>query len=138
MALKRDEQGFTLVSLLLTLVIIAITMPIIIFLIQHLAVKPNDNHISAHQFFTFLYNDTLSAEDVQIMNNKIYFILNDRETASIEQYNTIIRRQVLGKGHEIYLREIDDFRVISEEFGYQVNITMTNGEQYEKTIAYNK
>ena len=137
MGLKKDEGGFTMISLLLTIVMIAVTMPIIIFLIQHLTVKPNDNHIIAHQFFTFLYHDTLTAENVEIVNNKIYFTLNDHETASIEQYENLIRRRVLGKGHEIYIREIDTFNVFPETFGYRVNLKMTNGEEYEKTIAYN-
>src|SRR5690625_3572555 len=96
MALKKDEDGFTMVSLLLTIVIIAVTMPIIIFLIQHLTVKPNDNHIIAHQFFSFLYHDTLTAQRVDIENNTIYFTLNEYEKASIEQYKNVIRRRVSG------------------------------------------
>lgn len=137
MAFKNHESGFTFVSMLLTLVIILVTLPLIIFLLSEIKNEQKEEHISAHQFFIFLHHDTLLANKVYVNDNILHFELNASETAVVEHYRDVIRRRVDGKGHEIYIREIQEFTLTPLDYGFQVKIMMNNGEEYEKTIAFN-
>jgi len=133
----KNERGTTLISILLTLLIIGITMPLLIHFLTYIHVTDTDQDMPIEHFFIFLRNDTLMATDVYADENDIvYFQLSTGEVARIEQYKNMIRRRVDGKGHEIYLRDIETFQVESLPYGIRVTIINEEGETYEKSIAF--
>src|SRR5699024_5563696 len=109
MDIKNNEQGMTFISMLMAFIIILITLPFIIYFLTHLHESELNEDISLQQFFIFLRDDALFAENVFSEDNKLYFSLNTGEVAKIEQYNNVIRRQVDSRGHEIYMRNIESF-----------------------------
>jgi competence protein ComGF len=142
MALRNNEAGFTLISLLLSLMILVITLPLLIFFLSQIQAEPDDEHIRAHQFFIFIVGDMERAESVYIAENMLYFNLTTGDTARIEQYQDQIRRRVREmdkktfEGHEIYLRDIQSVYFAPLSYGFQVTLKMESGETYEKKIAY--
>lgn len=135
--LWTNSAGFTLIELLITLTIVTMTLPLLSVFFLHFTASPKmKEDVSVQQFFIFLRNDAMTASRVYSENNKMFFVLANEEVAKIEQYQQVIRRQVDGKGHEIYLRDITSFSVQDVSFGSKVSVTTTQGETYEKTIAH--
>src|SRR5699024_2151591 len=106
MGLIKSESGFTFLEMLLVLSILMITFPFILFLIQQIHQVDMKEEIYVHHSFRILSRDVLKAHDVYHENNRLYVVINEHETATIERYNQVIRRRVNDKGHEIYIRDI--------------------------------
>lgn|SRR5690625_155146 len=134
----KSESGFTFFEMLLVLTILMITFPFIIFLLQQMQQFDDQENISVQHFFTFLHRDALRAQEVYNENNRLFFVINEHETASVERYNHVIRRRVNDKGHEIYVRDIESLLIQPLEYGFHIKITTLEGESYEKTIVTNQ
>lgn len=127
------QAGFTFVEMLLSLSIMLLTIPFVVYFLSNLHVE-DENHLSVEQFFVFIRNDVISAQNVTVDGNLLYLHLESGETAKIEQYNQIIRRQVDGQGHEIYLRDVALFKLKVRNEGVRIFVETVEGETYEKTI----
>ena len=136
MDIRKNESGTTFLSVLITFVIVIITLPILVYLLTYVEPVKHNNELAVNQFFMFLRNDVLTSEHVYSDDNKMYFLLSTGEIAHIEQYQNVIRRQINGRGHEIYIRNIDSFTLQPISFGTWVTITTEEGEVYEKKIAH--
>jgi competence protein ComGF len=136
MGIRKNESGTTFLSVLITFVIVIITLPILVYLLTYVEPVKHHNELAVNQFFMFLRNDVLTSEHVYSDDNKMYFLLSTGEIAHIEQYRNVIRRQINGRGHEIYIRNIDSFTLQPISFGTWVTITTEEGEVYEKKIAH--
>ncbi|WP_158701707.1 ComGF family competence protein [Lentibacillus sp. Marseille-P4043] len=134
MGIARTERGFTFLTLLLTVTILFMTLPFISYLIKSAAYSTNYQEESIQQFLYFLRDDVIKATDYAVTPTAIKLIINDEETVTIEQYETLIRRQVNGQGHEIYLRDVEEVSFTSLPYGIHAKITSIQGETYEKQI----
>lgn len=133
-AMLNHEKGFTLIELLLTLTIIVVTLPLMIYLFAIFPIDSQIDDLNIEQFILFLRNDILLSERIEVHENKLYFPLKSGKTATIEQYNDVIRRQVDGRGHEIYLRDVHSLFVQEKAYGFDIKIRGLNGEAYEKKM----
>lgn len=139
---RKNEQGFTFFSMLLTMTILFITLPLLAYLLQTANYSSNYNEISTQHFFSFLQNDVIHANDYTVKDDTIELTVQekcekeDAVIATFEQYGKLIRRQVDGSGHEFYLRDVEDFTVKLLSYGMHVNILTLQGEHYEKTIVF--
>ncbi|WP_051681519.1 ComGF family competence protein [Virgibacillus alimentarius] len=139
MGFWKNERGFTFLSMLFTITVLLITIPLLAYIISSANYSSNHNEIAVHQFFHFLQNDVIHAASCHVSNNTVELVLEEDEEfviASIEMYKDLIRRQVDGKGHEIYLRDIREFNLKSLPYGFKVTIVDLQGERYEKTISF--
>ena len=109
MGIRKNESGTTFLSVLITFVIVIITLPILVYLLTYVEPVKHHNELAVNQFFMFLRNDVLTSEHDYSDDNKMYFLLSTGEIAHIEQYQNVIRSQINGRGHEIYIRNIDYF-----------------------------
>lgn len=132
----NDENGFTLVSMLFTIVVISVTIPFLITLIKSVSYSTSYEISSIQHFFYFLRDDLIKATSYSVRNNKLYLETFSGEVAIIEKFGSVVRRQVNGKGHEVYLRDVKDLLFTSHPNGIQATITSLQGEAYEKTIIF--
>jgi len=130
----RNHKGFTFISLLTVLSIIAISLPIIAAIIQTTKSFSNYEAISVYQFFLFLRDEAILSQHAEIVDNKLTFQQED-SIVSISFYQNIVRRQVDGRGHEIYLRNVKSIEFESLSSGIHVKVTNLAGELFEKTIV---
>lgn len=133
---RNNERGFTFLSLLVALSILALTLPLAGHLLQAASFTDQQEEFTIRQFFLFLRDDMISARDYQVSPHGVELELDNGEIATIEKYGLHIRRQVGGEGHEVYLRDIRDVYFSPHPFGISVSITSSEGEQYEKTIVF--
>ncbi|GAB3052024.1 hypothetical protein GCM10027286_14120 [Virgibacillus ainsalahensis] len=106
------------------------------YLIKSSSLPANTDELSIQQFFLFLRNDVINAREYDIEPTVLHLVQNDGTTAKIEKYGSHIRRQVDGKGHEIYIRDIKEVEFIPHPYGIHAFITSVEGETYEKKIIF--
>src|SRR5699024_3004794 len=138
MAHRKNEQGFTFFSMLVTITIWFTTLPLLGYLLKSVNYSSNYDDVPVQQFFHFLQNDVTNSFDYDVRDDTITLHIPGEEEAiaSIRQYKQLVRRQVDGKGHEIYLQDIKDFTITSLAYGFHVSILSLQGEHYEKTIVF--
>lgn len=139
--IHKNNQGFTLISILLTITILFTTLPLLGYLIKSATYTSNYDELSIQQFFHYLRDDFLIATDYDVSTNKITLGLENGTQASIESYtntakDVLIRRRVDGFGHEVYLMNIEAVTFSPISYGVHVIVTSLQGEQYEKTIIF--
>lgn len=132
----KNEAGFTFISMMLALFILIMIVPLIHLLLTNVRIEPLSSDVKVQQFYLLLRNDFLKAKDVTSNGDIIYLQLETGEIATIERYNELIRRQVQGRGHEIYLRNVKQFQLEELHYGIKTAVTTTEGKTYEKTIAF--
>ncbi|WP_176555818.1 competence type IV pilus minor pilin ComGF [Virgibacillus ndiopensis] len=136
MDINKNEQGFTFITLLVTITIFFMTLPFVGYIPKTITYSSNYDEISVLQFFNFLRDDVIKATDFTIDSNRINLNMKDGTVVSFEQYGDIIRRQVDGQGHEIYLHDIKNFELKPLPYGIHLTITSIQGDNYEKSIIF--
>lgn len=132
----RNEKGFTFISMLFTFSILIITLPLLSYLVKSAIYSTSIDDHSVNKFFHFLRDELILSTEYNIANNEITFTSHENKGIVIKQYNDLIHRQVRGRGHEVYLRDIETFTVIPLSYGFIAKVTTTEGNQYEKTIVF--
>src|SRR5699024_7888050 len=139
----NNESGFTFATLLLTLVIILLMLPVFSLLLQIIRFDSNHSQVDAQQFFHYLNEEALIDETVEIGQSK-----RPLQRRSESKCNECIDRSITYKQHKNYsrrdkkngrdisIRQIDTFKVTKLDYGLRVTLPMENGEAYEKTIAH--
>lgn len=135
--LNRDEKGFTFYSKLLTLFIITITLPFLIFILQYVGHPKQYDDMSIQQFFIFMREEIRTSNDIYTEDNKLYIKQNGDQYAVIEQRGQIIRRQLRG-GHEVYLRQVKALTIESLTYGIKMSIVTEGEKSYEKIFIFYK
>lgn len=130
----NNETGFTMITSLLTIVIIAITLPLISFVFNQINSPELSDDIKYSQFFNFIHDDILRANNIYVNGHTLMFETRTDELATVSQYYNIIRRQVNGVGHEVYVRDVQDFSVKQNNHYIQLKLVSIEGDVYEKTI----
>ncbi|MFD1038476.1 competence type IV pilus minor pilin ComGF [Virgibacillus byunsanensis] len=137
-AIVKIEKGFTILSVLLSITVLFITLPFAAYLVKTANIPTNYEELSIQQFFIFLRDEMIIATDIVVYPNTIEYTVKNGSQVTIEKYDNIIRRQVIGKGHEIYLRDVSDVTFTSLSYGIHVSITSLEGEHSEKDIIFYK
>lgn len=131
----RNEDGFSMISMLITITIIFISLPFLTYLLSSLSYSSHQELISVNQFFLFLRDELFESSHINIDHpQSISYELDNGDLATISKYNDLIRRRVEKKGHEIYLREISELLFKETPLGIEITITTRRGEVYEKKI----
>jgi competence protein ComGF len=135
---RKGEKGFTFIHLLAAITILSISLPFLAYLLNAASYNNNYNEISVQQFFQYLRNEVIQAAGYQIRPHPtaLYLDLENGSTAKIEQYGNVIRRQVSGTGHEVYLRDVSQIKFRDIDYGFSLSITTSEGEQYEKSFVF--
>lgn len=128
-----NQKGFTLLSMLLAISILFITVPFLEYLTKSLDYTTNYKDLSFYQLFHFMRDDIIRSTDVEIGKQKISLTAIDGSTVTYEKYNDIIRRQVDGTGHEVFIQKnIEDLSFEKISYGIKAIITTKDGAVYEK------
>src|SRR5699024_11834490 len=71
---KNDEDGFTLLSSLLRLMMISIVLPLLLFILTKITVLPMQSSMSVHQLFFIIQNELYRAREVTNSKNQLTYI----------------------------------------------------------------
>ncbi|WP_077703555.1 competence type IV pilus minor pilin ComGF [Virgibacillus dokdonensis] len=130
------EYGFTFVTTSISIVVLVFSIPFVSYLLRQVSVDHAMNDLSVGQFFIFMRNEVMQAEEIKIYPHQLKLSMHNGDEATFEKYGNLIRRQVDGTGHEIYLRDIKDITFSPLSYGFHIIITTMKGEKYDKKIIY--
>jgi len=130
---KPSEEGFTLISTLISLSLILVSLPLMYHLVYEVK-SISKFELSPYKFIVFIEADIHRSEQMIAKDNGLHFYLPNDEIAVVEHYGELIRRKVDNRGHEIYLRDVTNFQTENLEHGVKISIKLKNGEKYEKTF----
>jgi len=132
----KNNAGFTFISLLITLIIIFTTLPLLVQLTKTVSYRTNYNELSIQQFYHYLRDDLIEATAFQVSEHSLELLLPDDNTAIYSMYGRLIRRQVDGRGHEIYVRDVKDITFTPLPYGMLTEVTSLEGDVYEKVLVF--
>lgn len=138
MAFRKSEKGFTFLTMLVILAILAMSLPFLAYLTKSASYSTNYDEIAMRQFFQFLRDDAIHATSYHINDTTLVLEKDEDTSVTIEKYKDLIRRRVNKQGHEIYLREVKELSFTPDPNGTHVTVTSLKGERYEKTIIFYK
>ncbi|SNZ10805.1 competence protein ComGF [Terribacillus aidingensis] len=134
MGISKDK-GFTLLEALISLgilVLIVSTLPLLLTPLQH---EANAEAVSIRQGLYFISLEIYKGNNIKAADGKLYVQNQQGQTAVFEKYKNMIRRQVNGKGHEVYLHRIQDWKVIQYGDTIVITIKANKDELYEKRLS---
>ncbi|OJF94304.1 competence type IV pilus minor pilin ComGF [Alkalibacterium sp. 20] len=145
--IKREEQGFSLLEVIITLSIVSSCVLLFSFAISQIgatrAAVKDDRQIEWHLFINQLEFELTGSEDVRTSRDKLTFERFDVEeqlvkSISYERYYKIIRRQVGSKGHQPILLEVSSINFSLVEQTLEIDVVFNNGETYSAKFRVNE
>ncbi|MEH6940377.1 competence type IV pilus minor pilin ComGF [Bacillus sp. JJ722] len=138
----KQERGFTLIEMLLSLVtfIIMATLLLQIVLVVQ-PVRPTSkvlNHMEWEIFLNNLKREVRRGDNTTVSEKRMY-ISNSNSITTIEQYGIMLRRRVDFSGHEVMLHNVKNFTVSKIDQMITVHVTDTSDNDYEAILlTYNE
>lgn len=133
-----NNSGYTLVNLLFSLIVYMIIVSSLFTMFYILNIQTrHSNDLKAYEWENFIVQmqRELNVADELIVNgNSIQYKNVLGEIVSIHQYKNLIRRQVDGKGHEIFLLKVKRIQFQKAMTGIDIHIVTEAGKEYEFTI----
>ncbi|MHA6250979.1 competence type IV pilus minor pilin ComGF [Oceanobacillus sp. CAU 1775] len=141
MHLLFNKNGFTFITTLFMISILALTLPFLSYSLQAVGKSSNYDELAIHEFYRFLRNELIESTSINIAGNNLYLTqeLDDEgevNVAVISQYDSLIRRQVNNVGHEVLLFDISSVTFNEHPYGLNIVIVSKDGKAYEKTFAF--
>ncbi|PAK45314.1 competence type IV pilus minor pilin ComGF [Peribacillus simplex] len=131
----RKNDGFTMIELLFSLLILMTTSLFVLqlFSIIHTQMRSVDKlHPKEWEVFTMqMKQEVRSSKAQDVMGDKLY-LLSGEQLSSLEQYEDKVRRRVNGMGHEVILQNISEFRVNKDGSVIVINITDKAGTTFSR------
>lgn len=132
----NNQKGFSLISMLLALMIIFLSVPLLaqaLYLVNH---GTTYDELSMQQYTFTMRDEFALATDYYIKDNSLYLVKLDADQVNFYQLDDNLIRRVNGKGHEIFLRNIQNVEFTDVDYGVKIKLTSLEGYIYEKTIAF--
>ncbi|MGM8214108.1 competence type IV pilus minor pilin ComGF [Bacillaceae bacterium W0354] len=134
----KKSNGYTLLSVLLSLTIFLIITPMTSYILKPLNTLNNYNYYQQYemsQFKFFVKTELNKSKDIIIERDKIHFIHHDQTIVTFEKYTNLIRRRKNMTGHEVLLQGVKQLTI------EQINentfiIVITRGDGHEQRQVY--
>lgn len=136
MQILNNEKGFIYISLFLSLLTAVIALPLLMNLLEATNINDLYDHHSINTFFHLINRELPFVKNYDIGSNSIIFISYNDDVISISKYNHLIRRQVNGLGHEVYLRDVKNFSLEKEFHGFKMTVETLKGDVFEKRFSF--
>lgn len=134
----HNEGGFTFLNMILTFFIYSIiisTFAIILHILLSHSQHENDLKPFEWELFIIqLHSELKEARDIAVNKTEVTFINKQGQFVSINHYQNVIRRQVIGKGHEIYLFKVKNVDFSHAPKGVHISVISTAGKDYHYTF----
>nr|WP_255552632.1 ComGF family competence protein [Fictibacillus sp. 7GRE50] len=126
--ITADKNGYTLVESIIALGVLIVTTLVISLLLTHLQKHPQSvQSEETALFFSMIGKEIREAATVEVKNNALFITLSTGEVISFTRYHSLIRKQVNGLGHEVWVQNIQEMKV-EEINGSFINVTLNDKE----------
>ncbi len=131
----KTERGFTLVEILLALSILIFILLVTPTVWSNLVFHPDTERYAVQQFFHTATDEVQQHQLAEQNNYQLILATNTIDQVIISRYNDTIRRQVNRTGHEILLRDVEQFNIDYTDRYLLIKLTMNSGMKYEKVVT---
>lgn len=131
----KTERGFTLVELLLSLSILFFILLVTPTVWSNIEFDAETERYAVQQFFHTATDEVQQNRIAEQNNHQIILATTAIDQIIISRYNDTIRRQINRTGHEILLRNVEQFNIDYTDRYLLIKLTMNSGMKYEKVIT---
>ncbi|MQR95608.1 competence type IV pilus minor pilin ComGF [Fictibacillus phosphorivorans] len=132
------NNGYTLVESMIALGVLIVTSFLVTLLFTHLQKQPQSvQSEETALFFSMIGKEIREAATVEVRNNALFISLPSGEMVSFTRYHSLIRKQVNGLGHEVWVQNIQDMKVEEIENQY-VYVTLTDQDGKQARRSYRR
>lgn len=125
-----------MIELLLSIQVTILTGLLLSLIIPYLKPTSNYQSFQVYQFMASVEKEVQSSQSYLIQDNTITLTTLTGDVVTIKQYQKVIRRQVNGRGHEILLRDVNNFKVhqMNSRHPITLSISTINEEIFNDDI----
>jgi competence protein ComGF len=106
------EEGHTLIEALMALSVMVLLAYIISFSLIPIQEKPISAQFEeTNLFFTMLGKEVREGVSIEVRNNMLYITHSNGDVISFSKYHNLVRKQVNGLGHEIWVQNIREMQM---------------------------
>lgn len=130
----EDEKGMTLFEVLISFIILLVcTHLFLLYLPFFQTEEPSRQEIQ--MFFQLMKGDMNDAFRVNVRNGSMEIIDTNHRYTFLQSGSNIVRRKD-GLGHEIALKNIQQFKAIKKSYGADVYVTDAKGVVWSQAIGF--
>ncbi|MDR7072714.1 ComGF family competence protein [Fictibacillus barbaricus] len=132
----KSERGYTLLEVIIALgVLLMLTSIIPLFLIPLQKAPPISQLEDTILFFSMIGKEIREASAIEIQNNQLNLAADNGNVTSFSKYHSLIRKQVNGMGHEVWLQNINSLEINrrSENF-IEIEIIDSLDQKYHRVF----
>ncbi|WP_165967159.1 competence type IV pilus minor pilin ComGF [Jeotgalibacillus sp. S-D1] len=136
-----DSNGFTLIEVIICLTILMIVaslMPLMIVSIHSAHNQIEANNEPQWDLFIIQFRNEVKLHEIQkVEPQKLTLKSTDGNVISFSKYETLLRRQVNGAGHEIYLTALKGINFSISNEMLSLEVTFSDGTKKEARFIDN-
>ncbi|WP_070120687.1 competence type IV pilus minor pilin ComGF [Bacillus marinisedimentorum] len=135
--MKSENKGFTMLEMLFAFFIFMFLTGLLMPILKLSASFLDNEGVAIREteiFFGQLGREVREADDTEVQAGTLLMLSPTGKLVTYEQYGTMIRRRVDGKGHELVLQNITAVRFVEVPNGINVSVTKA-GKTLERRIS---
>lgn len=130
----QNERGYTLLNLLLSFLIYSIIISSLTMILHFLLAnsqQPNDLKPYEWELFVIqLHREMKESRNITVTESALSFTNKQGQLVNINRYQNLIRRQIGGQGHEIFLLKVQSVSFKQESSGVRIHVVSEAGKDY--------
>lgn len=129
-----SQKGYSLMEAFIALsVLLMLTSLIPLLFIPIQKHPPNPQLEETSLFFSMLGKEIREGKSIEVNNNSLYITLTNGNVLSFSRYHSLIRKQVNGLGHEVWVQNISEMVLKKHsDVLLAVKLIDTQGNEYER------
>ncbi|MGM7721144.1 competence type IV pilus minor pilin ComGF [Metabacillus sp. Hm71] len=136
----HNEKGYTFLNLILSFFIYSIIITslsvILHFLLTHSQHSDDLKPFEWELFVIQLQKELNEAKNLSVKTTEITFTNNEGKLVSVHYYPNMIRRQVYGTGHELFLLKVKTLEFKQVPSGIQLSLVSKAGNEFQYTFRF--
>lgn len=131
-----NNEGHTIIEAMISLVVLLVLASVISLLIAPLQKQPTSTQFEeSGLFFSMLGKEVREGIAIEVKNNGLYITQPSGDVLSFTKYHSLIRKQVNGLGHEVWVQNIQEMKIDRlSETSLRVRIHDSKGKEYMRVF----
>lgn len=127
------KGGYTLIEAVITLGVLVMLSSVVPLLLIPIQKHPPISQLEETSlFFSMLGKEIREGTSVQVQNNTLFIIDANGDIKSFSKYHSIIRKQINGLGHEVWVQNISGMIVKKlSDFLISVKVIDNEGKEFQ-------
>jgi competence protein ComGF len=130
----ESKNGHTLIEAIIALAVLLMLSSLIPLLFIPIQKQPPISQFEETSlFFSMLGKEIREGKAIEVNNNSLYITLSNGTVLSFSKYHSLIRKQVNGLGHEVWVQNIREWVLEKHsDVLFAVKIIDTKGHEYRR------